>query len=49
MGIESNKLDLMGDSLIILQTSFSPTGSKALKAGGEQAAMSRQNGLRVVV
>ena len=34
MGKGSNKHNLMRESLINLQTSFSLTGSKALKAGG---------------
>ena len=34
VGIGSNKHNLMGESLIILWTSSSLTGSKALKAGG---------------
>ena len=35
MGIGSNKHNLVGVALLILQTSSSPTGSKALKAGGD--------------
>ena len=34
VGIGSNTHDLVVDSLIILQTSYSVTGKKSLKAGG---------------